>query len=68
MATIAEEITDQEAWLVILKASRKELGEAGAVKRLEKGDFSGTYHSLAELEQEIRRVKNSIVMLERTTY
>ena len=68
MPTIDEEITDQQEWLTLLKATRKDMAESGLTKRIGKGTFSATFHSIEEIELEIRRVKNSLIMLQRSVY
>ena len=63
-----DDLVEQKAWLVILKASRTEFGNSGTAKKVTKGSFTAVYSTLQELEQEIRRVKNSIIIMEREIY
>ncbi len=65
---ISDELTEQRAWLAILITARTDIGESGLVQKITKGTFSGTYTTVSEVDQEIRIVKSSIIMMERGTY
>lgn len=66
--TIAEEIAENQEWLTLLLATRKDMGESGLTKRIEKGNFSATFHSVLEVQNEIRSTKSKIMILERCMY
>ena len=68
MATVAEELADQEAWLVLLKEARNDIASSGLAKRVEKGNVVITYENLKDVNLAIRETNNRIVILDREIY
>jgi len=66
--TVAEEITHYTELLALLYTARKDIIESGLSKRIEKGNFTATFWNQKEINDEIRRTKNAIIVLERVTY
>jgi len=66
--TIQEELDEQEAYLTELKQARSDIASAGLAIRVEHGNSIITYTKIADVSAEIRRVRNSIIILERGVY
>lgn len=64
MAYSDDTLAFNKSLLDALKSAQLEMTQGGGVKKVRKGDFQAEYRSLAELEQQIKKLEMEIFIEE----